>query len=196
MIYGYIRVSTKLQNVDRQLVEIQKYINDEKYIYTDKESGKDFNRTNYQKMIKKIKKGDLLIIKSIDRLGRNYQMIMEEWSHITKTIGADIFVIDMPLLDTRTRPENLVGRVIADIVLQLLSFVAENERLNIRERQAEGIKVAKEKGIQFGRPKLCIPKNYNEVISKYKNHEITNIEASKLLGVSRGTFFRWLRCEI
>ena len=146
MEYGYVRVSTTTQNVDRQLDEMFKQGLDEKQIYIDKQSGKDFERPNYQKMKKRLKENDLLIIKSIDRLGRNYEMIIEEWSSITKDIKADIVVLDFPLLDTRTDNKNLVGKFISDIVLQVLSFVAQNERENIRQRQAEGIKIAKEKG--------------------------------------------------
>lgn len=152
MEYGYVRVSTTTQNVDRQLDEMFKQGLDEKQIYIDKQSGKDFERPNYQKMKKRLKENDLLIIKSIDRLGRNYEMIIEEWSSITKDIKADIVVLDFPLLDTRTDNKNLVGKFISDIVLQVLSFVAQNERENIRQRQAEGIKIAKEKGIHMGRP--------------------------------------------
>ena len=161
MIYAYIRVSTKYQNIDRQYDEI-----------------------------KSLNIDDLLIIKSIDRLGRNYHMILEEWYRITKTIGADIKVLDMPLLDTRIKSENLVGKFISDIVLQVLSFVAENERNNIKQRQAEGIRIAKEKGVKFGRPKHILPSNTNEILEKYINKNITNIEAASLIGVSRGTFFR------
>ena len=193
MIYAYIRVSTKHQNIDRQYEEIKALDIDDKYIYIDRESGKDFDRTKYQKLIKKIKKDDLLIIKSIDRLGRNYQMILEEWSRITKTIGADIKVLDMPLLDTRIEGKNLVGKFISDIVLQVLSFVAENERTNIKQRQAEGIRIAKEKGVKFGRPKAILPPNTNEILDKYINKEINNIEAAKLIGISRGTFFRLVK---
>ena len=193
MVYAYIRVSTKHQNIDRQYEEIKALEIDDKYIYIDKESGKDFDRTKYQKLIKKLKKDDLLIIKSIDRLGRNYHMILEEWSRITKTIGADIKVLDMPLLDTRIEDKNLVGKFISDIVLQVLSFVAENERTNIRQRQAEGIRIAKEKGVKFGRPKAVLPPNTNDILDKYINKEITNIEAAKLIGISRGTFFRLVK---
>lgn len=193
MIYAYIRVSTKHQNIDRQYEEIKALDIDDKYIYIDKESGKDFDRTKYQKLIKKLKKDDLLIIKSIDRLGRNYHMILEEWSRITKTIGADIKVLDMPLLDTRIEGKNLVGKFISDIVLQVLSFVAENERTNIRQRQAEGVRIAKEKGVKFGRPKAILPLNTNDILNKYINKELTNIEAAKLIGVSRGTFFRLVK---
>lgn len=193
MIYAYIRVSTKHQNIDRQYEEIKTLDIDDKYIYIDRESGKDFDRTKYQKLIKKLKKDDLLIIKSIDRLGRNYHMILKEWSRITKTIGADIKVLDMPLLDTRIEGKNLVGKFISDIVLQVLSFVAENERTNIKQRQAEGIRIAKEKGVKFGRPKAVLPPNTNEILDKYINKEINNIEAAKLIGISRGTFFRLVK---
>lgn len=193
MIYAYIRVSTKQQRIDRQYEEIKNLDIDDKYIYIDKESGKDFDRTNYQKLVKKIKKDDLLIIKSIDRLGRNYQMILEEWSRITKSIGADIKLLDMPLLDTRIEGKNLVGKFISDIVLQVLSFVAENERVNIKQRQAEGIKLAKEKGVKFGRPRAITPSNTNEILDEYINHKITNTKATKMLGISRGTFFRLVR---
>ena len=193
MIYAYIRVSTKHQNIDRQFEEIKTLGIDDKYIYIDKESGKDFDRTKYQKLIKKLKKDDLLIIKSIDRLGRNYHMILEEWARITKTIGADIKVLDMPLLDTRIEGKNLVGKFISDIVLQVLSFVAENERINIRQRQAEGIRIAKEKGVKFGRPKAILPPNTIDILDKYINKELTNILAARLIGVSRGTFFRLVK---
>ena len=193
MIYAYIRVSTKHQNIDRQFEEIKALGIDDKYIYIDKESGKDFDRTKYQKLIKKLKKDDLLIIKSIDRLGRNYHMILEEWSRITKTIGADIKVLDMPLLDTRVEGKNLVGKFISDIVLQVLSFVAENERINLKQRQAEGIRIAKEKGVKFGRPKAILPPNTSDILDKYINKELTNLEAANLIGVSRGTFFRLVK---
>lgn len=189
MIYAYIRVSTKQQNIDRQYIEIKEFGVEEKFIYVDKESGKDFDRNNY----KKLKKDDLLIVKSIDRLGRNYHMILEEWAHITKTIGADIKVLDMPLLDTRIEGKNLVGKFISDIVLQVLSFVAENERANIKQRQMEGIRIAKEKGVKFGRSKVVTPPNTNDILDRYINHETTNTEAASLIGVSRGTFFRLVR---
>lgn len=193
MTYAYIRVSTKQQKIDRQYEEIKQYNISDKFIFIDKESGKDFDRTNYQKLIKKLKKDDLLIIKSIDRLGRNYHMIIDEWTKITKTIGADILVIDMPLLDTRTKGENLVGKFISDIVLQVLSFVAENERVNIKLRQAEGIRIAKEKGVKFGRPKIILSESMIKILDKYINKELNNIEATKLIGVSHGTFFRLIK---
>lgn len=193
MTYAYIRVSTKYQNIDRQYEEIKALNIDNKYIYIDKESGKNFDRIEYQKLIKLLKKNDLLIIKSIDRLGRNYQMILEEWAKITKTIGANIKVLDMPLLNTYIEEQNLIGKLISDIVLQVLSFVAENERINIKQRQAEGIRIAKEKGIKFGRPKIIPSINVNDILDKYLNKELTNIEAAKIIGVSRGTFFRLVK---
>lgn len=193
MEYAYIRVSTKTQKIDRQYKEIKELGITDKYIYIDKESGKDFNRTNYQRLIKKLKKDDLLIIKSIDRLGRNYQMIIDEWTRITKNIEANIKVLDMPLLDTRIEGRNLVGKFISDIVLQVLSFVAENERNNIKERQAEGIRIAKEKGVKFGRPKKVLPPNTNDILLKFIHKEITNTEASTSIGISRGTFFRLVK---
>ena len=193
MIYAYIRVSTKYQNIDRQYEEIKALGIEDKYIYIDKESGKDFDRTKYQKLLKKLKKGDQLIVKSIDRLGRNYKMILEEWFKITKTIGADIKVLDMPLLDTKVEDENLVGRFISDVVLQVLSFVAENERSNIKQRQAEGIKIAKEKGVKFGRPNLDVSKHGYEIVDMYIEKKITNAEASRQIGISRVTFFKLVK---
>lgn len=193
MVFAYIRVSTAHQKIDRQYEEAIKYGVKKENIYIDKESGKDFDRTNYQNLIKNIRKGDLLIIKSIDRLGRNYQMILDEWSKITKIKKADIKVLDMPLLDTSIGEKNLMGTFVSDIVLQILSFVAENERTNIRQRQREGIRIAKEKGIKFGRPKCLLPPNADEIFSSYRNHKITNYEAFKRLGISKGTFFRLLK---
>lgn len=196
MEYGYVRVSTTTQNVDRQLDEMFKQGLDEKQIYIDKQSGKDFERPNYQKMKKRLKENDLLIIKSIDRLGRNYEMIIEEWSSITKDIKADIVVLDFPLLDTRTDNKNLVGKFISDIVLQVLSFVAQNERENIRQRQAEGIKIAKEKGIHMGRPPYQITSYFIQVFKIYCNKEITSVGATSLLNISRGTFIKYAkRCK-
>lgn len=193
MTYAYIRVSTKGQCIDRQYEELKGFSINKNNIFIDKESGKDFERTSYQALIKKLKKDDLLIIKSIDRLGRNYQMIIEEWARITKTIKADILVLDMPLLDTRVEVKNLVGRFISDIVLQILSFVAENERVNIKKRQAEGIKLAKEKGIKFGRPKKLLPFSTEKVLDDYFNKKISGTNASSFLGISRGTFYRLVK---
>ena len=186
-------MSTEAQNIARQMEEMYKLGLTDEFIYVDKQSGKDFERENYKLLKEILKKDDLLIIKSIDRLGRNYHMILEEWSRITKTIGADIKVLDMPLLDTRIEGKNLVGKFISDIVLQVLSFVAENERTNIKQRQAEGIRIAKEKGVKFGRPKATLPHNTINILDKYINRKLTNIEATKLIGVSRGTFFRLVK---
>lgn len=191
MIYGYVRVSSITQNIDRQMQEMFEQGLVKKQIYVDKQSGKDFNRTNYQRLKKKLKKNDLLIIKSIDRLGRNYEMIIQEWQSITKVIEADILVLDFPLLDTRIENENLVGRFISDIVLQVLSFVAQNERENIRKRQAEGIRIAKAKGIHMGRPRMKLPDNFKDIVDKYHNKQITNVFAAKTLNMSRTTFLKY-----
>lgn len=191
MKYAYVRVSSITQNIDRQMEEMYKMGLSKKNIFIDKQSGKDFDRPKYQKLKKKIKKGDLLIIKSIDRLGRNYEMIIEEWSDLTKKIECDILVLDMPLLDTRNDEKNLVGKFISDIVLQILSFVAQNERENIRQRQAEGIRIAKEKGIHMGRPKYILPENFEVVINEYHRGNITYQLAMEQLNMSRGTFFKY-----
>ena len=188
---GYVRVSTTTQNIDRQMEEMHKFGLTDEFIYIDKQSGKDFDRPNYQIMKSKLKKDDLLIIKSIDRLGRNYEMIIKEWSDITKIIEADICVIDFPLLDTRSENTNLVGKFISDIVLQVLSFVAQNERENIRQRQAEGIRIAKEKGVHMGRPKYKLPNNFTEIVVRYHNKELTHIEAAEILNMTRGTFLKY-----
>lgn len=190
MEYGYARVSTVSQNLDRQLDELLKTGISKENIYADKESGKDFNRANYKKLLKKMKSGDILFIKSIDRLGRNYTMVLDEWRILTKEKGIDIVVIDMPLLDTRIEGENLVGKFIADVVLQVLSFVAENERETMKQRQAEGIKMAKLRGVKFGRPPVKIPGNFIEIAKMYKTGQINSSEACELSGLSRGTFFR------
>ena len=191
MKYGYVRVSTTTQNIDRQMEEMHKFGLTDEFIYIDKQSGKDFDRPNYQIMKSKLKKDDLLIIKSIDRLGRNYEMIIKEWSDITKIIEADICVIDFPLIDTRSENTNLVGKFISDIVLQVLSFVAQNERENIRQRQAEGIRIAKEKGVHMGRPKYKLPNNFTEIVVRYHNKELTHIEAAEILNMTRGTFLKY-----
>ena len=193
MNYGYVRVSTVNQNIDRQVEEMYKWGLTDKYIYVDKQSGKDFERPNYQIMKKKLKENDLLIIKSIDRLGRNYEMIIKEWQEITKEINCDIVVIDFPLLDTRVDDKNLVGKFISDIVLQVLSFVSQNERENIRQRQKEGIRIAKEKGIHMGRPKKILPKDFYEVAKCYLNKEITNKDAASKLNMARTTFLKYVK---
>lgn len=192
MNYGYARVSTIAQNLDRQLDELTKLGLDNSHIYTDKESGKDFERKNYKKLVRKLKPGDVLFIKSIDRLGRNYNMVLDEWRFLTKEKGVDIVVIDMPLLDTRIEGKNLVGKFIADVVLQVLSFVAENERAIMKQRQSEGIKMAKARGVRFGRPSVITPSNFREIVLLYKNKKITSVQAVKMSGLSRGTFFRKL----
>ena len=190
MKYGYVRVSTKEQNIDRQLVEMYAQGLTDKTIFIDKQSGKNFERDEYQKLKKKLKPGDLIIIKSIDRLGRNYDMIIDEWRTLVNDMYVDIQVLDMPLLDTRTEGKNLVGKFISDIVLQILSFVAENERENIKKRQAEGIRIAKEKGKHLGRPKLKLPKNFKTIANKYKKKEITLNKALSSLKISRSSFYK------
>ena len=190
MDFGYVRVSTTTQNIDRQYDELQKIGLKANNIFVDKESGKDFERKNYRRLVKKLKKGDVLYIKSIDRLGRNYNMVLEEWRILTKEKGIDIVVIDMPLLDTRIEGKNLIGKFIADVVLQVLSFVAESEREISRKRQAEGIKLAKLKGVKFGRPSLDVPKDFTKIVALYEQKKITCLEAMKLSGLSRGTFYR------
>ena len=164
----------------------------EKNIFMDKQSGKDFERPQYKKLLRKMKKDDLLYIKSIDRLGRNYEEILLQWRALTKDKGIDIVVLDMPLLDTR-RGKDLMGTFLSDIVLQVLSFVAENERTNIRQRQAEGIAAAKAKGIRFGRPPKPLPENFHSAYQRWKSGEITGTAAAKELGVAHGTFQRWCK---
>ena len=193
MKYGYIRVSTKEQNIDRQLNCMYAQGLDNKNIFIDKQSGKDFDRNEYQKLKNMLKSGDLLIIKSIDRLGRNYDMIIEEWRTLVNILNIDIQVLDMPLLDTRAEGRNLIGKFISDIVLQILSFVAENERDNIKLRQAEGIRIAKEKGKHLGRPKIILPNNFKNIANKYKNKEITLAEALSSLNMNRSSFYKNLK---
>ena len=164
-IYGYVRVSSTDQNEDRQMIEMKKLDVLEKNIYVDKQSGKNFDRPAYKQMVKKLKEGDLLYILSIDRLGRNYIEIQEQWRILTHEKKIDVSIIDMPLLDTR-HGKNLMEVFLADVVLQILSFVAQNERENIRKRQAEGIAAAKARGVQFGRPEIPIPENFNELVKK------------------------------
>lgn len=186
-IYGYIRVSAKEQNEDRQLIELCETSVPEKNIFMDKQSGKDFNRPQYKKLVKRLKPGDLLYIKSIDRLGRNYEEIQNQWRLLTKDKGVDIVVQDMPLLDTR-RGKDLVGTFLSDIVLQALSFVAENKRSNIRQRQAGGIAAAKAKGIRFGSPPLPLPENFHEDYQRWKSGEIICTTAAKVCGLPLSTF--------
>lgn len=190
--YGYVRVSTLTQKIDRQMNELYNLGIDKKYIYIDKQSGKDFNRPNYQKLKKKLKKDDLLIIKSIDRLGRNYEMIIEEWTCITKIIKANIFVIDFPLLDTRSET-NLIGKFVSDIFLQVLSFVAENERQNIKQRQMEGIRIAKLKGTHMGRPKIILPDNFIDTVKEILRNNQSYKVGAKLTGMKDGTFYKYMK---
>ena len=185
--YGYVRVSTKDQNEDRQLIALHELGLSDKYIYVDKQSGKDFNRPQYQKLLRKLRPGDLLYIKSIDRLGRNYEEIQNQWRLLTKEKGVDICIVDMPILDTR-RGKDLLGTFISDLVLQLLSFVAENERTNIKQRQAEGIAAAKAKVVRFGRPPKPLPENFHSVYQQWKQGEITGTTAAKECGMPLSTF--------
>jgi DNA invertase Pin-like site-specific DNA recombinase len=185
--YGYIRVSTKEQNEDRQVIAMREVGVPDRNIYRDKQSGKDFDRPQYKKLLRKMKKDDLLYIKSIDRLGRNYTEILEQWRFLIKEKCIDIVVLDMPLLDTR-RGKDLLGTFLSDIVLQVLSFVAENERTNIRQRQAEGIAAAKAKGIRFGRPPKPLPENFHSAYQRWKSGEITGTAAAKECGMPLATF--------
>jgi Site-specific recombinases, DNA invertase Pin homologs len=190
--YGYIRVSTKEQNEERQLVAVREYGIVEKNIYLDKQSGKDFERPAYKRLIKKMKPGDTLVIKSIDRLGRNYDEILEQWRIINKEKFVAIVVLDMPLLDTRLK-HDLTGMFIADVILQLHSYIAETERDFIRQRQAEGIAVAKANGVRFGKRPLPIPGNFHEIHGLWMDRAINSREAAARLKVSQGTFLKWSR---
>ena len=185
--YGYIRVSTRDQNEDRQLIAMRELSIPEKNVFLDKQSGKDFERPQYKKLVKKLKPDDLLYIKSIDRLGRNYGEVLEQWRILTKEKGIDIVVMDMPLLDTR-RGKDLMGTFLSDIVLQVLSFVAENERTNIRQRQAEGIAAAKARGVRFGRPPRPLPENYHSAYQRWKAGAITGTAAARECGMPLATF--------
>ena len=193
--YGYIRVSSADQNEDRQLLKMQELGVLTMNLFTDKQSGKDFDRPKYTELMRKLKAGDLLYIQSIDRLGRNYAEILEQWRVITKKIKADIVVLDMPILDTRARHGgDLMGMVIADVVLQLLSFVAHKERDNIRQRQAEGIKAAKLRGVLFGRPPKEPPNNFGQLVQAWERSEINTAEVLKLCdNMSRSTFYAKLK---
>jgi DNA invertase Pin-like site-specific DNA recombinase len=188
-MYGYARVSTKEQREDRQLRAFSGMKLQQENIYVDKQSGKDFERPMYKRMVRKMKDDDLLYIKSIDRLGRNYGEILEQWRYLTKDKKVDIVVLDMPLLDTR-RGKDLVGTFLSDVVLQILSFVAENERKNIRERQREGIEAAKMRGVKFGRPKKPLPENFEQIYLEWKEKRITGGEAAKKCELAIATFYR------
>lgn len=187
MVYGYIRVSTREQNEDRQVIALEEVGVAGTQIFMDKQSGKDFDRPQYKRLIRRLRRDDLLYIKSIDRLGRNYCEILEQWRVLTKEKGVDIVVLDMPLLDTR-RGKDLMGTFLSDIVLQVLSFVAENERTNIRQRQAEGIAAAKARGVRFGRPQKTLPDNFHECYQRWKRGDVTCSAAAKECGMPLSTF--------
>ena len=191
--YAYVRVSSKDQNPERQIAAMRELGITEKYIYVDKMSGKDFERTEYRKMLKRLKRGDLIVIKSIDRLGRNYSEILEEWRQITKVIEANIQVLDMPLLNTYIEHDNLTGVFVADMVLQILAYVAETERSFIKQRQAEGIAIAKENGVHFGAEKIELPAEFEDYYELWKAGKISIRAGAAELGMSRSTFFR--RCK-
>ena len=193
--FGYARVSTQDQNEGRQIEALKLAGVDERFIFLDKTSGKDFNRNEYNVLIRALREGDTLIIKGIDRLGRNYSEIIDQWKTITKEIGANIKVLDMPLLDTTANTKDLTGTFISDIVLQILSYVAETERLNIRQRQAEGIKLAKEDGRHLGRPQTPFPPNFDSVYQQWKNEEITAKRAMEKLDLKRTTFYRMVKIK-
>lgn len=188
MIYGYVRVSTREQNEDRQMLAMEEMHVAKNRIFVDKQSGKNFDRPQYRRLLRALKKDDLLYIKSIDRLGRNYEEIQNQWRYLTKERGVDICVIDMPLLDTR-RGKDLVGTFLSDIVLQVLSFVAENERTTIRQRQAEGIAAAKLRGVKFGRPNKPLPDNFEEVAALWAQKKYPLRQAAALCGMPVGTFY-------
>ena len=191
-VYGYVRVSSVEQNEDRQLLALENIGVAKRNIYVDKQSGKDFEREQYKRLMKKLKPGDLLYILSIDRLGRNYIEIQEQWRVLTKEKGVDIGVIDMPILDTR-KGKDLLGTFIADLVLQILSFVAQTERENIRNRQAQGIAAAKKRGVKFGRPKRELPSNFNSVAEKWRRKELSSRQAAKECGMPLTSFLNRAR---
>ena len=191
-IYGYIRVSATDQNEDRQLDAMKAVGVPESHIYTDKQSGKDFDRPGYLRLVDTLQPGDLVYILSIDRLGRNYEEIQNQWRLLTKDKGADVCVIDMPLLDTR-QGKDLMGTFIADLVLQILSFVAQSERENIRKRQAQGIAAAKARGVPFGRPTVGTPDGFAKLVTKWEKHKLTLTELLEICNISEATFYRRLR---
>lgn len=191
-MYGYIRVSTKEQNEERQVIAMQEFGIEERCMVIDKQSGKDFNRPGYKRLMKKLKPEDTLVIKSIDRLGRNYDEILEQWRFLTKEKRVDVVVLDMPLLDTRNG-RDLTGTLIADIVLQLLNYVAQTEREFIKQRQREGIEVAKANGVHLGRKAMDRPENYEDVKSAWMNGEVSMRGAAKLLGISHTAFRSWVQ---
>ena len=191
-IYGYVRVSSTDQNEERQMMEMRRLGVAECNIYVDKQSGRDFNRPQYQKLMRKIRPGDILVIKSIDRLGRNYEEILLQWRIITKEKQVKIVVLDMPLLDTRKSRGGLTDIFVADLVLQILSYVAQTERENIRQRQMEGIAAAKLRGVRFGRPRKPVPEQFWQLKQEWENKEITSREAARQLSIAQDTFLRWV----
>lgn len=190
--YGYIRVSSLDQNEERQVIALSQYNVPQKNLFIDKKSGKDFNRPAYRRLVRKIKKGDLILVKSIDRLGRNYDEIIEQWRRITKEIGADIRVLDMPLLDT-TYQKDFLGTFISDLVLQVMSFTAQNERDNIRQRQAEGIAAAKARGVYWGGVEKQLPENFDELYDRWQSGEMNSTQLARLCGMSPSALFRKLQ---
>ncbi|MDO4285845.1 MAG: recombinase family protein [Eubacteriales bacterium] len=193
VVYGYVRVSTKEQCEDRQLMALDEFGVERENIYMDKLSGKDFNRPSYRRLMRRAKEGDVIVIKSIDRLGRNYEEIQNQWRIITKEKNVDIVVLDMPLLDTRRSGHDLTGVFVADLVLQILSYVAQTERENTRQRQMEGIVAARRRGVRFGRARRNIPSSFYGIKRKWEKGEITSREAAQRLGVAQDTFLRWTR---
>lgn len=194
MNYGYIRVSSKDQCEDRQFLALKQFDIPRKNIYVDKVSGKNFDRPEYNRLVKRLKKGDVLIVLSIDRLGRNYNEIQNQWRIITKVKQVDIVVLDMPLLDTRKKgDQDLTGTFIADMVLQILAYVAQIERENIKQRQKEGIHAAKSRGVIFGRPRKDVPQNFKEIKNQWLQNQITSRQAAKALGIAQSTFLRWVQ---
>lgn len=196
MNYGYARVSSRSQNLDRQIEELKAFGLSDSQIYVEKQSGKDFDREIWQQLKGKLRAQDLLVIKSIDRLGRNYQAILQEWADLTRNLNIMIVVLDMPLLDTRSQPDSLVGCFISDLVLQILSFVAENERLNIKVRQAEGIRIARQKGRHLGRPRYIPPENFSDIARQYARRELTLAEALSRLQIKKSTFYKYIKNEM
>jgi len=192
-IFGYVRISTKDQNEARQLAALAEYDIPKRNLYIDRQSGKDFDRPAYKRLMKRLKPGDLLIVQSIDRLGRNYGEILDQWRVITKEKQADIMILDMPLLNTRTQGKDLTGTLIADLVLQILSYVAQTEREFIRKRQAEGIAAAKARGVKFGAEKKPLPEGYEQIRDAWLAGEISLRDAGAVLGVSHMTFYRWCK---
>lgn len=192
-IFGYVRVSTREQCEERQLIALRDFPVQADNIFMDKLSGKDFNRPQYQRLLRRLKQGDILVVKPIDRLGRNYDEILNQWRIITKEKQADIVVLDMPLLDTRQTGRDLTGTFVADLVLQILSYVAQTERENIHQRQMEGIAAARQRGVQFGRPRKPVPEGFYQLKKQWEKKEISSRQAAKELQIAQDTFLRWVR---